>query len=66
MAPFNTVGMALHMAATNVMRMASEAVKPVVMIEEAALQPAAVTRSENQYMANVHPVQVCSSGGTGS
>lgn len=66
MAPFNTVGMALHIAAQNVIRIASEAVKPVVIMDEAALHPAAVTKSENQYIAKVHPVQVCNSGGTGS
>lgn len=65
-APLNTVGVALQSAATKVMRMASLAESPVVITAEAALHPAAVTCSENQYQVNDYPVQFRFSGGTGS
>lgn len=46
--------------------MASVAESPVATTLAAPDHPAAVTRSENQYQVNDHPVQVCFSGGTGS
>ena len=82
MAPFKTVGMALQMAATKVMRMASVlfesaicsvriwfqtyAVRPTVKIEAGADHPLTVTRSENQYRTKAIPSQVLRSTGTGS
>lgn len=48
--------MALHTAATKVIRMASVADKPVVKMELAAAHPETVTRSENQYQVNAQPV----------
>lgn len=66
MAPFNTVGMALQIAATRVIRIASVAVRPVVMMELAAVHVEMVTRSLNQYVMKVQLVQVRFSTGTGS
>jgi hypothetical protein len=53
--PLSTVGMALHMAATKVIRIASVADKPVTKTELAVDQPATVTRSENQYQVKAQP-----------
>ena len=55
MAPLRTVGMALHSAATNVIRIASVADRPVVRTELAMDHPATVTRSENQYQVKAQP-----------
>jgi hypothetical protein len=54
--PFKTVGIALHTAAANVIKIASVADRPVVKTELAADHPATVTRSENQYQVKAHPV----------
>jgi hypothetical protein len=54
--PFRTVGIALQIAAANVIRIASVADRPVVKTELAADHPATVTRSENQYQVKAHPV----------
>lgn len=64
--PLRTVGIALHIAATKVTKMASVADRPVATTLAAADHPAAVTRSENQYQVNDQPDQVCFSTGTGS
>jgi hypothetical protein len=53
--PFRTVGIALHNAAANVIKIASVADRPVVNTELAADHPATVTRSENQYQVKAHP-----------
>lgn len=43
---------------TKVIKIASVADKPVVNTADAADQPAAVTRSENQYQVKLQPVHV--------
>jgi hypothetical protein len=53
--PLRTVGIALHIAAANVIKIASVADRPVVKTELAADHPATVTKSENQYQAKAHP-----------
>jgi hypothetical protein len=53
--PLRTVGIALHTAAANVIKIASVADSPVVKTELAADHPATVTRSENQYQVKAHP-----------
>jgi hypothetical protein len=53
--PLRTVGIALHTAAANVIKIASVADRPVVKTELAADHPATVTRSENQYQVNAYP-----------
>jgi hypothetical protein len=55
MAPLRIVGMALHSAAQNVIRIASVVDKPVVKTELAIDHPLTVTRSENQYHVKAHP-----------
>lgn len=66
MAPFNTVGMALHMAATKTISMASVADRPVVIMDEAIDHVDTVTISEYQYETNAQLPHVRFSTGAGS
>lgn len=65
-APFRTMGTALHMLATKQMSIASDAERPLATTELPWDQVETVTRSLNQYATNVRAVQVRLSGGTGS
>lgn len=65
-APLSTVGIALHIAAASVIQTASVGLSPRITTPDAADHVPTVTMSESQYIANVVPVQVRFSMGTGS
>lgn len=58
MAPFMTVGIALHRDATKTIQMASLGERPNATTAAPLAQVLYVTRSENQYITKVAPLHV--------